>query len=284
VPAFNSLVAARGQRVPPSRDNKIVLEWNAMVASAFLLTGVAPYQQRALELLTSLQTSHFAGDTWWRTEHQRAQATASDLAWLVDAVMDAYELTGDDEWRTFALDVAAYLVAHYWDGAVPSDLTPHVGGGFFTQSDLVGDLTTRPKEIFDGATPSAHAIATRALARLALSDGSTVFLVIAQRLVEIAGSLIVSHPSAVVDLVEAAGFAIEGVEVVIPGEPNELSDHLRSKAMSRAVLVSGLGSSPLLSGRSPGYAYVCHAGVCELPVSRVDDLDAELRKSGACPS
>ena len=123
---------------------------------------------------------------------------------------------GDKQlWRDLATDVATYLVAHYWDGPVPSDLTAHVGGGFFTQSDLVDDLTTRPKEIFDGATPSAHAIATRALARLALSDGSTVFLVIAQRLVEIAGSLIVSHPSAVVDLVEAAGFAIDGVEVEI---------------------------------------------------------------------
>ncbi len=283
LPAYRALLAAREQRTQPSRDNKIVLEWNAMVASAFLLSGVARYQDRALELLASLHSSHFAGEVWWRTEHQRAQATASDLAWLIDASMDAYELTGLDEWRTRAVEVATYLAAHHWDGPVPSDLTAHVGAGFFTQSDLVGDLSTRPKEIFDGATPSAHAVATRALARLALSDGSTVFLVIAQRLVELAGSLIVSHPAAVVDLVEAAGFAIEGVEVVIPGEPNELSDHLRSRAMSRAVLVTGSGSSPLLAGRTPGYAYVCHAGVCELPVSRVDDLDVELKKSGACP-
>ncbi len=283
LPAYHALLAARRHRTQPSRDNKIVLEWNAMVASAFLLSGVSHYQDRALELLASLHSSHFAREVWWRTEHQRAQATASDLAWLIDASMDAYEITGGDEWRTDAVNVATYLVAHYWDGPVPSDLNPHVGGGFFTQSDLVGDLATRPKEIFDGATPSTHAIATRALARLALSDGSTLFLVIAQRLVEIAGSLIVSHPSAVVDLVEAAGFAIEGVEVVIPGDANELSDHLRSMAVSRAVLITGRGSSALLAGRSPGFAYVCHAGVCELPVSSVEALDAELKKSGACP-
>ncbi|MGC2484696.1 MAG: thioredoxin domain-containing protein [Acidimicrobiales bacterium] len=284
LPAYRALLTVRQLRTQPSRDDKIVLEWNAMVASAFLSSGVDQYERVALELLASLHTTHFAGDTWWRTEHQRAQATASDLAWLIDASLDAYEFTGDEEWRIRADHLATYLVAHYWDGPVPSDLDAHVGAGFFTQSDLVGDLVTRPKEIFDGATPSTHAIATRALARLALSDGSTTFLVIAQRLVEIAGSLIVSHPTAVVDLVEAAGFAIDGVEVVIPGDPNELSHHLRSLAMSRAVLVTGSGSSPLLSGRSPGYAYVCHAGVCELPVSRVADLDAELRRSGVCPS
>ena len=93
-----------------------------MVASAFLLSGVARYQDRALELLASLHSSHFAGEVWWRTEHQRAQATASDLAWLIDASMDAYELTGLDEWRTRAVEVATYLAAHHWDGPVPSDL------------------------------------------------------------------------------------------------------------------------------------------------------------------
>ena len=87
----------------------------------------------------------------------------------------------------------------------PRDIDPHVGAGFFTQSDLVGDLSTRPKEIFDGATPSAHAVSTRALARLALCDATTSLLVIAQRLVELAGSLLVTHPSAVVDLVDGGG-------------------------------------------------------------------------------
>ncbi len=256
-----------------------------MVASAFLLSGVARYEQRALELLESLRSTHFARDTWWRTEHQRAQATASDLAWLIDASIDAYELTALDEWRDLAHPMSRRTSSRT-TGMARSRATslPTSEGVSSPRATSSSDLTTRPKEIFDGATPSAHAIATRALARLALSDGSTVFLVIAQRLVEIAGSLIVSHPSAVVDLVEAAGFAIDGVEVVIPGEPNELSNHLRSKAMSRAVLVTGVGSSPLLTGRSPGLAYVCHAGVCELPVSSVDALDAELRRSGACPS
>jgi uncharacterized protein YyaL (SSP411 family) len=268
-------------RVQPSRDDKIILEWNAMLASAFLASGVEEFEQRGLDLLRSLQRTHFHEATWWRTEHRRAHATASDLAWLIDSAVDAFELTGDDEWLELGHEVAQYLVEHFWDGPVPNDIEPHVGAGFFSQSDLVSDLSTRPKEIFDGATPSSHATCTRALSRLGICDETTSLLVIAQRLVELAGSLLVSHPGAVVDLVAAAGYALGGVEVVIPGDQGALADHVRSMAMSRTVLITGTGRSPLLEGRSEGWAYVCRAGACDLPVSSVEALDDDLRRSGA---
>jgi uncharacterized protein len=282
--AHEALMAGRSVRTQPSRDEKIILEWNAMLASAFLASGDGEFEFRGLALVRSLRRTHFHDGTWWRTEHHRAHATANDLAWLIDAAVDAFELTGDDEWREIAHETASYLVEHFWDGPVPTDIDPHVGAGFFTQSDLVGDLSTRPKEIFDGATPSAHAITTRALARLALCDATTSLLVVAQRLVELAGSLLISHPSAVVDLVEGAGYALDGVELVIPGDANELSDHVRSRAMFRTVLVTGTGRSELLVDRDAGYAYVCHAGVCDLPVSGVSALEKELQRSGAWPS
>ncbi|MGB8180302.1 MAG: thioredoxin domain-containing protein [Acidimicrobiales bacterium] len=282
--AHQTLIASRALRAQPSRDEKIILEWNAMLATAFLASGDDAYEARGLDLVRSLGRTHFHDDTWWRTEYHRAHATANDLAWLIDAAVDAFELTGEDEWREIAHGTAAYLVEHFWDGPVPTDIDPHVGAGFFTQSDLVSDLSTRPKEIFDGATPSAHAISTRALARLALCDATTSLLVIAQRLVELAGSLLVSHPRAVVDLVIGAGYALDGVELVIPGDSNELSDHVRSKAMFRTVLVTGTGRSELLQDREAGYAYVCHAGVCDLPVSSVSALEAELQRSDAWPS
>jgi uncharacterized protein YyaL (SSP411 family) len=281
--AHDALIAVRAIREQPSRDEKIILEWNAMLAGAFLASGTDEFESRGLELLRSLCRTHFNDETWWRTEHRRAHATANDLAWLIDAAVDAFELTGEDEWRAIGHLTAAYLIEHFWDGPVPTDIDPHVGAGFFTQSDLVGDLSTRPKEIFDGATPSAHAISTRALARLALCDATTSLLVIAQRLVELAGSLLVTHPSAVVDLVDGAGYALEGVELVIPGGANELSDHVRSRAMFRTVLATGTGRSELLEDRDAGYAYVCHAGVCDLPVSSVAALETELRRSGAWP-
>ena len=276
--ALSALRAARRRRVQPSRDEKVILEWNAMFASALIESGEASFVGQGLHLLTSLRASHFDGSTWWRTEYRAAHATAADVAWLLDAMVDAFEATGSDEWLDAARVVADYLLTHYWDGDRPTTLAPHSGSGLFNQSDLVTDLDLRPKEIFDGATPSSHAVGCRGFARLALCLGDTELMVVAQRLVELAGSLLAHHPSAVPDLVEAAGFALEGIEIVVPGPQGALSEHVRLMTVPSSVLITGSGSSPLLSGRRTGYAYVCRAGVCQLPTSRIDELDAQLRE------
>jgi uncharacterized protein YyaL (SSP411 family) len=268
---------SRAQRIQPGRDEKVILEWNAMFASALFETREPPYVERATSLLASLRRTHFHDGVWWRTEGRRAHASAADVAWMLDACVDAFEVTGDDAWTEMASALGRYLLDHYWDGEVPTSRSPHVGGGIFSRSNLVTDLHAQPKEIFDGATPSSHAIACRGLARLALCTGDHETLVVAQRLVELAASLLATHPGAVPDLLEAAGFALSGVEVVIPGEANALSWSMNSRSTRRAVLVTGAGSSPLLESRHAGSAYVCRAGVCQLPVDSVAALDEQLR-------
>jgi hypothetical protein len=282
--AYDALTESRSSRVQPGRDEKIILEWNAMLASAFVKSGDSHFAARGKELLRSLSVTHFARGTWWRTAHHQAHATAPDLAWLVNAQIDAFEVFGDDEWLDAARGVSHFLLKHYWDGELPSVTSPHEGRGVFSQSDLVTDLSTRPKDIFDGATPSAHAVTTRALARLALCAGDESGLAIAQRLVEIAGSIIVAHPGAVVDLVSAAGYALEGIEVVVPGVRSVLVHHVRSMSMPRTVVITGTGRSPLLLHREEGLAYVCRGGVCTTPVASLDELDGDLKKSLTWPS
>ena len=279
--SLDTLRQVRSARVQPGRDEKVILEWNAMFASACLRSGDGELISEGIALLTSLRSSHFSDQTWWRTENLQAHATANDLAWLLDAYIDAFESTGDDAWTKLGEELATYLVAHHWDGDVPTSSNPIVGRGFFTQSNHVKDLPSRPKEIFDGATPSSHAVACRAIARLALCLGDNNLLSISQRLVELASSLVATHPGSVPDLVNAAGFALTGVEVVIPGAPNELTKHVRSLPMVRSVLITGNGSSPLLSGRSEGLAYVCRAGVCQLPVGSIEELNSQLIEAGA---
>ncbi len=274
--ALEALRAVRSARVQPARDEKVVLEWNAMLASAMLMSGEPRFNEAALGLLKSLQRTHFSQNIWWRTDHRTAYATAADLAWLIDALVDAFELTGDDTWLADAKHIASYLLEHYWDGPLPHPDTPDQGKGFFSQCDLVTDLPSRPKDIFDGATHSSHAVACRALARLALCTGDSETLSVARRLADLGAILISEHPGAVPDLVDAAGFAYEGIEVVIPGESNHLSDHVRLMHMTRTVLVTGTGSSPLLQDRMPGHAYVCKASVCRLPVDSIEDLDAQV--------
>ncbi len=269
--ALAALTRARHARTQPTRDTKVILEWNAMFARALFASRDPILVTDAMDLLMNLESTHFTRGHWWRTETCRDYATATDIAWLTDAFLDAFEVAGDDTWLNRAYESGSYLIEHYWDGAVPSARTPREGGGVFATSDQCVDIFTRPKDVFDGATPSSHAVATSALSRLALCRGDQNLMAIARRLVELAAELIATHPRAVPDLLWAAELS-QGIEVVVPGDANVLSDHVRSLPMLRGVLISGWGASPLLSGRQEGLAYVCQAGSCRRPVASVDEL------------
>ena len=263
----------RASRPQPARDDKVVLEFNAMVVRAFLALHDSEFTDAALRLLSQLEVGHFVGGTWWRTAENHVHATAADLSWLIDAALDAFESTGDDHWRLLARRVSITLLDHFWDGELPTAAAPAVGRGIFASSDHVTDVFLRPKEVFDGATPSSHAVATRALARLALVDGDSDLLCVAQRLVTVAGEVIATHPRSVVDLVDAAGFAFDGIEIVVPGATSPLAQHVRLHPVPRAVLITGTGASPLLRDRRDGVAYVCRGGVCQTPVTSVAELE-----------
>ena len=276
--ALAALRAARARRTQPARDDKVILEWNAQFASACLGLRDATFDAVALDLLERLGATHASGDVLYRTQHRNVHATLADVAALADAQLDAFESTGDDVWLRRARSTANYLLAHYWDGEVPTAQNPQRGGGVFSSSDLATDLLTRPKEIFDGAGPSGHATATRALARLALVDADPDRLAVAGRLVSLGATLISQHPRAVADLVGAARFALDGVEVVVPGPPNDLLEHVRLSVVPRSVVITGSNSSPLLAGRDSGAAYVCRGGACLMPARSVAELSAQLEE------
>ncbi len=276
--ALVRLAEVRGRRVQPARDDKVVLEWNAYLAQALLAAGAEPYLSRALDLLEGLAATHREGARWWRTQHRRVAATAGDLAALADAHLDAFVATGNDRWRDGARALCETLLDRHWEGPRPSALAPDVGAGVATPDRETLDLVTRPKDVLDGSTPSAHALATRALARLALVDADPDRLAVAQRLVAL-GAALFEHPLAVPDLIEAAGFALQGVEVALPGAEGPLARHLRSRVVPRTVVITGEGGSPLLAGRRAGRAYVCRAGVCTAPVDDPAALDAALAEA-----
>jgi uncharacterized protein YyaL (SSP411 family) len=275
--SLQALRASRARRSQPARDEKVILEWNAMFAVACFESDDEHFVAVGEALLHSLAATHFANGYWWRTNNHRSYATCADVAWYLQALLGAFEATGDELWLDRAGPSSHYLIEHFWDGDLPSPKHPNAGLGLFSSADVVTDVRIRSKEIFDGATPSSHAAATNALARYFLVTGDELAGAAARRLCDLAGSLLIQHPVAVVDLVHAWGFVDNGVEIVAPGAPSELVNLVRSFFVPNSVLITGNGSSPLLKDRLAGQVYVCRAGVCRLPVSSSDALQSELR-------
>ncbi len=264
--AFDQLRGVRERRTAPARDEKVILEWNVMWASALFASRDPRHEARAREILLELERVCRSDETWWRTDARRHRATASDLAWYVDGLLDAFESDGEDHWLDRAHAVAQELARDYLDGDSLRMNSPRE------------DLFLSPHEVFDGATPSAHAMGLRAFARLGLV-GDSRYSDLARRLTTKVAPLLQGHPRSVVDSLEAARWVDDAVEVVVPGERGDLARHVRSMPMLNAVLVTGRGSSPLLSGRDAGRAYVCRARICHAPVDTVLDLDRALREA-----
>ncbi len=272
------LFQSRALRVRPGLDDKVLTEWNAMYASALAEAAAGtrnPQWRDAAVAIGEFLVTHLCGeDGRWRRSWQaeggsRHLAYAADYAWLVDCFTRLAELTGRAVWTDRAVTVADALLTLFHDDE---------GGGFFTTGHDAEALIVRTKDIFDGATPSANAVAALALARLGSLTGGDRYTESAREVVTMFGDLLTRHPTAFAHTLLTAAVVVEGfTEVVVTGDRPDLVDVVRDRWMPGAVLAWGEPTaSPLWEGRSEDRAYVCRNYTCRLPADEADALADQL--------
>ena len=276
--ARRRLFEVREKRARPGLDDKVLTEWNAMFVSALAEAGaalgrtdwVASAVGTGEFLLASLRRQDGRWlRSWQRDGGARHLAYAVDHAWLVDCFVRLSEATGQARWISEARAAADALVALFADPDGP---------GFFTVGSDGEQLIVRQKDLFDGATPSANAVAAHALLRLSALTGERSHAEPAVALVSSMADLMREHPSAFTHLVAAADLHGRGMsEIVVAGDRPDLVAAVHARYLPDAVLAWGEPyPSPLWEGRSPGHAYVCRDFACRLPAATVDDLVAQL--------
>src|SRR5206468_8349810 len=126
--ALVKLKVARDQRTAPYVDTTPYVNWNAMMASAFLHAGAVLDRPEcntlALKVLTRIwaeawDDKHGVGHVIGRAEPRGLLEDNVDAA---AAFLDAWEATGDEAWLTRAIAVMRYCGRAHWDDAQ---------GGFF---------------------------------------------------------------------------------------------------------------------------------------------------------
>ena len=272
------LLAVRSLRVRPGLDDKVLTEWNAMYASALAeaaaATGNEAWAASAIAIGEFLCANMIdAGGRWlrsWQPESgARHLAYAADHAWLVDCFTRLGELTGKAVWMTRATTAGDALIDRFADTE---------GGGFFTTADDAERLIVRTKDVFDGATPSANAVAAYALARLGALTGERRYTDQARRAIDLIGALLTRHPTAFAHSVLTADLlARGGTEIVITGDRPDLLVEVRRQWRPDAVLAWGEPTdSPLWEGRDVDRAYVCRDYACRMPADAVETLAGQL--------
>jgi len=273
------LLAARNTRHRPGLDDKVILEWNALMIASLCEAAAALHNdewaraaQRAGEFMAT--TMRRVDGRWLRTWHRDATpkhlAMAADLANLIDAFTRLYELTGTARWVNLAREAADQLIAHHHDATE---------GGFFTTPDDGERLIVRQKDLIDNATPSANSVAALALQRLAALTGVEQYRTHAEGVLKLLARIVQSAPTAFPHLLCALHFHHVGpTEVAITGKRGELVSYLQSQWLPTVVLAWGeTFDTPLFADRRDGLAYVCRQYACQAPATSRDELVAALR-------
>jgi uncharacterized protein YyaL (SSP411 family) len=163
------MLSARRLRASPLRDDKILIAWNGLMISALAKAGFVLDEPRYVEA-ASRSAEMILKSMWHEGRLSRVSlagevggpAFLEDHAFLIAALIDLYETTGEPHWIETALSLQSVQDDHYLD----SD-----GGGYYRAADDGEVLLAREKPIDDGAVPSGNSVAASNLSRLAALTG-----------------------------------------------------------------------------------------------------------------
>ncbi len=195
------LYQKRQNRVAPDIDHKVVTAWNGMMITAFAQAGSQFLQEKYID------AAKRAGDYLWQTHHAAdadgnsilwrvslngkasVRATLADYAYLIQAYLALYDTTEDNKWLNRSKLLGKEMLRLFWDKE----------DGAFYMSALHNDqqvpLFDRPKDIYDGAIPSANAVALEVLSKLYYRTGEENYHAKAMALVASLSSKIIASPS-----------------------------------------------------------------------------------------
>ena len=198
------LFAVREERVHPHKDDKVLTAWNALMISALALAartfGEEEYLLRAKAAYAFIEDNLTESGRLlarWRQGEAKYRAYIDDYAYLLWACNELYATTWDLSWLARARELAAHMLALFWDEE----------GGFYFYGSDGEELISKPKEIYDGAMPSGNSVAARELMRLARLTGDTELQEVAEKIIR-AFAASIHYPAGHTHLLQALLLAL----------------------------------------------------------------------------
>ncbi len=275
----NRLHQSRRSRVRPLKDDKVLTDWNGLMIAAFSQAArvlnrpdYADAAGRAARfILTRLRDEQGRLHHRFRDGECAVAAQAADYAFLIYGLLGLYQTTYDIAYAEQARDLQLEMMGYFWD---------EKAGGFFSSSADGDDLPVRPKELHDGAIPSANSVSLYNLLMLGRLTGDAEWENKAHEVVRAFAGTIGAQPTAFTFFLCALDFALRpGREVVVSGRLEADETHALLAALhqnfapSQVTVLKSDENARRLAGFA-GYtdglqvladravAHVCRNGAC----------------------
>jgi uncharacterized protein YyaL (SSP411 family) len=280
------LLEKRNERIRPQTDDKILLGWNALMSTAlckaYAATGNESFKKLAInnmQFLLSKASNNKTADFFhsWKNNIAKQPAFLDDYAFLIQALIQLQEITGDANY----LEKAKLITEHVLENFNESETDFF----FYTNINQI-DVIVRKKEVYDGAQPSGNAIMADNLYRLGLYFDESHWKEKSIQMISSLNNAIVRYPTsfgAWACILLEISMGVNEI-VVISEEPQRILSQVLKEYIPHKVIMSatdGSNSFPLLSGKEKNKEaalYLCRDYTCENPVSSISALIDLIRR------
>jgi len=218
-----ALFEARSKKIHPSRDDKVLADYNGLVIAAFAKASTvlndesyAHAAERAVGFVLSKMVSPEGGLYHrYREGEPSIPAFLDDYAFLTWGLLNLYEATFNPQYFNEALRLTDTLLDHFWDAEKR---------GFYFTADFAEETLARVKEVYDGAVPSGNSVSMLNLIRLSRMTGVAKYEERALQIASAFSSIVARSPESFTQFLMALDFLIgPSYEVVVVGKRKERS-------------------------------------------------------------
>ena len=271
--ARQKLLFHRAKRIRPQLDDKILLGWNALMntacSKAFAATGEKRFKELAVSNMDFMLTKFATGKEQqfyhtWKEGKAKYPAFLDDYAYLIQALLQLQEITGDSQWLVKATNITRFVIEHFSEDST---------GFFYYTTDYQKDVIVRKKELYDGAVPSGNAMMAYNLYHLSILTANKEWGDRARTMVGSLGKVIIKYPTSFGYWASLLEEMTRGTnEIVIGGKQSgKLHEEVLKEYIPNRVLMmteTGDPGFPLLEGRAAEKpsVYLCRNYTCQQPV------------------
>ena len=286
--AKQQLLKTRSGRVRPGLDDKIILGWNALLATALLQAAKvfqrSDWKELAVKNISFLLHSFFdSGKGQWKhtfkNDVAKFPAFLDDLAYLIQSLILLHESTASSKDLLLAFEISQYVIDHFSD-----DEKVYF---YFSPKDQ-NEVMVRKVDLYDGAIPSGNSVMAWNLYRLGIIFDQSNWKNRSLMMLKGVEPLIVKYPSSFGKWANVYLELNQGIgELVVVGKHAlAASIGLYQSFVPNKVVVIGEEQTdqiPLLNNRpvlEQTQFHVCQNYACSPPVYAVEDaLKLLLTKS-----
>jgi uncharacterized protein YyaL (SSP411 family) len=190
----------RAKRIPPFKDKKHLLSWNAMMAKSFMQIGLIlnnkNYQDIGIKATSQMLSTFAKNDHLQRVNINNktsGKALLEDYVFFIDALITAYDISKDDNFLQSSKQLASKMNDLFWD-------EEHYG---YFMNEKSSAFSSSVKQIIDDAIPSTNGIASQILVKLFNRTGEKKYQDLSTKLLGTFGNIINIDPYSYTSFVKA---------------------------------------------------------------------------------